>query len=159
MSRITIPLPREGAVDARPGSPVRLHPFYGTVLSVDGEIDGMSRVEVERAVRQKGGRVVRGVNFMTNWFIEGRHAEAAPSGPPRDAPLSPAHGTSHPHDRSKAGGPAPHAHAHAAAGRGRAREDASAAPRTRRAKAEDLNKEGRRIRILDQKEFLALLRS
>ena len=160
LTRISIPLPREATTTARPGSTARLHPFYGTVLSVDGEIDGMSRAEVERAVRQKGGRVVRGVNFMTNWFIEGRRLGPVVSEPSRDAPPSPPHGTSHPHDRTKAGGPAQHAHVHPGAVQGRAKDSAaSEAPRSRRAKAEDLNREGRRIRILDQKEFMAILRS
>jgi DNA polymerase-3 subunit epsilon len=180
LSRITIPIPREaaGSGDARNGPVRRLHPFFGTVLSIEGEIDGMSRAEVERAVREKGGRVVRGVNFMTDYFVEGKSrigtGDAAPTAP---APLPPTHGTSHPHDHAHTPAhtaahvpahAATHAHAAVAAEparrRGRSPGGSSVPatagpPRTRRSKAEDLIGEGRRIRILDQHEFLALLES
>lgn len=156
LSRITIPLPREAG--PRPGRAApRLHPFYGTVLTVDGDVPGMSRAEVERAVREKGGRVVRGVSFMTNWLVEGRRTEGNGENG-RRSPAAPTHGTSHPHERAPRMGTRTHDHApvrpHAGSG-----APASDAPASRRAKAEALNREGRRIRILDAREFLALLRS
>jgi DNA polymerase-3 subunit epsilon len=168
LSRITIPVPREaaGSGDARNGPVRRLHPFFGTVLSIEGEIDGMSRAEVERAVREKGGRVVRGVNFMTDYFIEGnRRVETTDAAVPVPSPAAPpVHGTSHPHDHAHDGGsqPArPKGHSpkgHSPKGR-TGSSPAAGPPRSRRDKAEDLIREGRRIRILDPQEFLALLDS